>query len=160
MSLHNVRIPTREEILAATSRPLPRSIYFISAALAVIGTLVFLFGAFTGQDRVWHALLSNWLYFTTISSAGVVFVAVQRITTARSCWQITRFLDGYATFLAVAFILLVLILLPVHQHICPLRHEARPVPEERLWFHPTCFVLRYLVAFGLIPVLSVRNLHA
>mgnify|MGYP006201131969 CR=1 FL=1 len=40
-------------------------------------------GAVMGVDRVWQALLVNWLYFTTISSAGVMFVAVQRITTAR-----------------------------------------------------------------------------
>ncbi len=159
MSLHDVRIPTREEVLAATSRPLPRSIYLVSAALAVIGTLIFLFGAFTGQDRVWHALLSNWLYFTTVSSAGVVFVAVQRITTARWSRPVTRFLEGYVAFLPVAFILLILILLPGQDHIFPWTHEAPPVPEKRLWFDPTFFVLRNLVAFGLLTVLSVWYIY-
>ena len=83
MSHEHVHVPTREEILAGTSRPLPRSLYTLAIVLAAIGALVFIVGAFMGVDRVWQALLVNWLYFTTISSAGVMFVAVQRITTAR-----------------------------------------------------------------------------
>jgi hypothetical protein len=50
-------------------------------------------------------MLVNWLYFTLISSAGVVFVAVQRITTARWSRSIIRFLEGYVAFLPLAFIL-------------------------------------------------------
>ena len=155
MSLHHVRVPTRDEILAATSRPLPKSIYLVSAALAVVGTLVFLIGAFTGQDRVWHALLSNWLYFTTISSAGVAFVAVQRITTARWSRPIIRLLEGYVAFLPVAFVLLLLIVLPGQHHIFPWTHEAPPVPEKRFYYEPTFFVLRNLGTFTIITALSV-----
>ena len=159
MSLHQVRVPTREEVLAATSRPLPRSIYLISAVLAVVGALVFLIGAFTGQDRVWHALLSNWLYFTTVSTAGVTFVAVQRITTARWSRPVIRFLEGYVAFLPAAFILLLLILIPGRNHIFPWTHEAPPVPEKVLWFKPTFFVVRNLGVFGLLAVLGLWYIH-
>ena len=68
MSHEHIHVPTREEILAGTSRPLPRSLYTISLILAAIGAVVFIVGAFMGIDRVWQALLVNWLYFTTISS--------------------------------------------------------------------------------------------
>jgi hypothetical protein len=159
MSLHPIRVPTRDEVFAATARPLPKSLYLISAVFAVIGVLVFLFGAFTGQDRVWHALHVNWLYFTSISSAGVTFVAVQRITTARWSRPIIRLLEGYVAFLPVAFILLLVIVLPGQEHIFPWRHEAPPVPEKRLWFDPTFFVLRNVISFGLLTALSVWYIY-
>ena len=154
MSLHAVRVPTREEVLSATARPLPKSLYLVSAVLAAIGALVFLIGAFTGQQRVWHALLVNWLYFTTVSSAGVAFVAVQRITTARWSRPIIRLLEGYVAFLPAAFVLLVLIMIG-QGNIFPWTHEAPPVPEKVLWYNPTFFVVRNLVAFGLLTALSL-----
>ena len=80
MSHDHVHVPSREEILAGTSRPIPRWLRTLSIILGVVGLIVFVAGAVTGVDRVWQALLVNWLYFTTISSAGVMFVAVQRIT--------------------------------------------------------------------------------
>ena len=159
MSLHAVRVPTREEVLAATSRPLPRSIYLISAVLAALGALIFLIGALTGEERVWHALLSTWLFVTSVSSAGVAFVAVQRITTARWSRSVIRLLEGYVAFLPVAFILLLLILLPGQSHIFPWTHETPPVPEKQLWFDPTFFVVRNLVAFGLLTALSVWYIY-
>ena len=81
MSAHADLVPSREEILRATDRPLPRSLFVACLTLAAIGLLVFVIGAFTesGHDRVWQALHVNWLFFSVISQAGVVFVAVQRI---------------------------------------------------------------------------------
>ncbi len=155
MSLHEVHVPTREEVLAASARPLPRSVFLISAVLAAIGTLVFLFGAFTGQDRVWHAMLTNWLYFTTISSAGVAFVAAQRITTARWSRPIIRFMEGYVAFLPVAFVLLLLIVLVGKDHIFPWTHETPPSRERQIYLSPTFFTLRVLLTFALITLLSV-----
>ena len=111
MSHDHVHIPTREEILAGTSRPIPRALYTLAIVCAAIGVVVFIAGASMGVERVWQALLVNWLYFTTISSAGVMFVAVQRITTARWSRSVIRFLEGYVAFLPVAFILLILIFL-------------------------------------------------
>jgi hypothetical protein len=155
MSLHDVRVPTRDEVLAATSRPLPRSVFLISAVLAALGTLVFLFGAFTGEDRVWHAMLSNWLFFTSVSSAAVAFVAAQRITTARWSRPIIRFLEGYVAFLPVAVLLLLVILVPGQNHIFPWTHEAPPVAEKRFYLEPTFFVIRNLATFTIITLLSV-----
>ena len=83
MSAHESKAPTREDVLEGSERPVPRGLKIASIIFAVVGTLVFVIGAIIGNDRVWHALLFNWLYFSTISSAGVMFVAVQRITTAR-----------------------------------------------------------------------------
>jgi hypothetical protein len=158
VSHDHVHMPTREELLAGTSRPIPRSLRTISILLGVIGAVVFIAGAVMGVDRVWQALLVNWLYFTTISSAGVVFVAVQRITTARWSRSIIRFLEGYVAFLPVAFILLVLIFIGKN-HIFPWTHEELHVPEKVLYLNPMFLIPRSLIAFGIIMVLSVWYIY-
>lgn len=45
MSAHDNDVPTRDEIIRATDRPLPRTIFVACFALAIIGALVFIIGA-------------------------------------------------------------------------------------------------------------------
>ena len=67
MSLHPVRTPTRDEIVAAYTKPIPASLVTACLALAVIGTLAFVVGAFMDADRAWRAFHVNWLSFTALS---------------------------------------------------------------------------------------------
>src|SRR5687768_2804426 len=103
MSLHVAHVPTREEILAGTAKPISKKIKLASAALAAIGGLIFIVGAVMGEPRAWRALLVSWLYFTTISSAAIAFVAATRIVLARWSRPVIRLLEGYVAFLPVAF---------------------------------------------------------
>ena len=121
----------------------------VAYALAAIGVLVFLIGAFTesGHDRVWQAFHVNWIFFATISQAAVVFVAVQRITTARWSRPIVRFLEGYVAFLPIAFVLLIVDFLGA-KHIYPWATAAFAQPEKRFYLKPTFVVGRDLVLFG------------
>jgi hypothetical protein len=151
---HDAHVLTREEILAATDRPIGRGVRLASIIFALIGTAVFLFGAIQGENRAWQALHVNWLFFVSISQAAVVLVAVQRITTARWSRPVVRFLEGYVAFLPVAFLLLVLIFLGRH-HIFPWTHEAPPVPEKATWFDPSFLIGRDLAVFGILVLLSV-----
>ncbi len=158
MSLHEVHVPTREEILEGTSKPIPRTLKLVCAVLAAVGILVFLFGAVTGSERAWRSLLFNWLFFTTISSAGVMFVAVQRITTARWSRSIIRFLEGYVAFLPVAFILLLVIFLGTN-HIFPWAHEELHVHEKEIYLNPAFLITRSIFCFGVIAALSVWYIY-
>jgi hypothetical protein len=158
MSHEHIHVPTREEILAGTARPIPGSLRTLAIILGVIGAIVFIAGAVMGVDRVWQALLVNWLYFTTISSAGVMFVAVQRITTARWSRSIIRFLEGYVAFLPVAFLLLVLIFIGKNS-IFPWTHEELHVHEKEVYLNPLFLIPRSLIAFGIIMSLSVWYIY-
>ena len=151
---HDHHHPTREQIYAATDRPIPRTAGVVALVLTVIGVAVFLWGVWQGESRAWQALHFNWLFFTTISQAAVVFVAVQRITTARWSRPVVRFLEGYVAFLPVAFVLLVLIMAG-RGHIFPWTHEAPPAHEKALWFDATAFVARNLILFAIISALSL-----
>src|ERR1041384_5347891 len=114
---HDAHALNRDEVLVGIDRPTPPLLTTVSLVAAGIGLLVFLIGLFIQPDRVWQALYTNWLYFATISSAGVMIVAVQRITTARWSRSIIRFLEGYVAFMPVAFLLLLVILLFGSHHV-------------------------------------------
>ena len=156
MSAHDNMVPPRDEIVRATERPLPRSLFVASLALAAIGALVFIIGAFTdsGHDRVWLAFHVNWMFFATISQAGVIFVAVQRITTARWSRPIVRFLEGYVAFLPIAFLLLIVDFLGA-KHIYPWAMHEMAQPEKRLYLDPYFLIPRDLILFGGLAWMSI-----
>jgi hypothetical protein len=127
--------------------------------LAAIGALVFIIGLFVQPDRAWQALFTNWLYFASVSSAGVMFVAVQRITTARWSRPIIRFLEGYVAFLPVAFVLLLLILLFGRHHVLWWTTRTPEVREKALYLGPAFFYPRVILIFLAITALSLRYVY-
>ena len=143
-----------QEIVAATDRPLPRSLMLASAALAALGALVFVIGAATGESRAWQALHFNWLFFASVSQAAVVIVAVQRITTARWSRPILRMLEGYVAFLPVALLLLGLIFAGM-EHIFPWTHETPSAEEKQTYLDATGLVTRDLVMFMILTAISL-----
>ena len=155
MSLHHAPVLTREDILRSTDRPIPKGLKTASLVLAAVGLVAFVAGLFLAPERMWRAFHFNWIFFATISSAAVMFVAVQRITTARWSRPIIRTLEGYVAFLPVAFVLLVLSLTVGASHIFPWTHETPPVEVKVFYLDHGFVTLRSLVAFGLITLLSV-----
>ncbi len=159
MSAHSAPVPTRAELVAAYSKPLPKSITTACVVFAVIGLLAFVAGLFLAPDRAWRAYHFNWLYFTVLSSAGVMFVAVQRITTARWSRPIIRFMEGYVAFLPLALVLLIVSVLLGKGHIFPWTHEVPPVPEKVTWFNAGFLTARVLLSFVVITALSVWYIY-
>ena len=160
MSVHaDAHIFTREEIIAGTQTPIARWVKMSCAVLAIIGTLTFIFGAFVGADRAWQAVHFNWLFFTTVSSAGVAIVAVQRITTARWSRPVVRFMEGYVAFLPVAFVILCLTLFFGRDHIFPWTHQPLMIEEKRQYLSIPFFITRDLVLFGIQTVLSLWYIY-
>jgi hypothetical protein len=122
--------------------------------LAIIGAVVFIAGAFLAPDRAWSAFHANWLFWASLSHAGVVFVAVQRITTARWSRAVIRFMEAYVAFLPVAFLFLLLTLFVGRSHVFPWMHEAYPVPEKATYYNGTFLTIRDIVIFGLMTLMG------
>ena len=160
MSLHPVHVPTPEEVIAASSRPIPARFKTASIALAALGAVVFVVGLFMAPDRIWPAFHFNWLFFSVMSTAGVVFVAVQRITTARWSRGIIRLMEGYVAFLPVAFILLLVILFAGKGHIFWWTHEAAPVHEKATYFSAPFLISRDILIFGLLCALAIWYIYS
>src|SRR5437763_1114652 len=114
-----------------------------------IGALIFLIGLFVAPDRAWRAFHANWLFFAALSQAGVTFVAVQRVTTARWSRQVIRFVEGYVAFLPVAFVFLLLTLLVGRNHVFWWTHDAFPSAEKVTYFNSSLIIIRDIVIFGL-----------
>jgi hypothetical protein len=159
VSLHPPRVPTREEVVAASSRPVPASLKLAMLVLAGIGAIAFIAGIFLAPDRAWRAFHFNWLFWATLSVAGCVFVAVQRITTARWSREVIRLMEGYVAFLPIALVFLALSLLVGRGHIFPWTHEAYPVPEKATYFNATFLIVRDLAIFTLLTVLGVWYMY-
>jgi hypothetical protein len=159
VSLHPVRVPTPDEVIAASSRPIPARLKTASIALAALGAVVFIVGLFLAPDRIWPAFHFNWLFFSVLSTAGVVFVAVQRITTARWSRGVIRFMEGYVAFLPVAFLLLLVILFAGKGHIFWWTHEAAPVHEKATYFSAPFLITRDILVFGLLCALAIWYIY-
>ena len=159
MSLHHAHVPPRDELVATYSKPLPKALSSLALVLAVLGAVVFIVGLLVAPDRAWRAYHVNWLYFTVLSSAGVMFVAVQRITTARWSRPIVRLLEGYVAFLPAAFVLLLLSVFLGKGYIFNWTHEHPPVAEKVIYFNGAFLTARVLIAFGLLTLLSLWYIY-
>ncbi len=155
MSLHPVRVPTRDELVRTYSKDVPKGLTMALMGMAVIGWLGFVAGVFMDADRAWRAYHFNWLFFTVLSSAGCMFVAVQRITTARWSRAIIRFQEGFVAFLPVALLLLIISFIAGKGHIFPWTHEAPPVAEKVVWYNPMFLMSRDVIALTVITALSI-----
>ena len=155
MSAHSAPPPSRQEVIAVMQRPVSRTLARASLALAAIGAVVFIAGIFLAPDRAWQALHFNWLFFTSTSSAAVMFAAAQRITTARWSRPVIRFSEAFVAFLPVALIILLLEVLVGGRHIFPSFRATPSVHEKAIWLAPGFFTARVLGVFLVITLLSV-----
>jgi hypothetical protein len=159
MTAHDAHIPTRDEVVAGLDRPTPAGLKTFSLIIAAVGLAVFVVGLLVSPARVWQSLLVNWLYFTSISSAGVMFVAVQRITTARWSRPIIRFLEGYVAFLPISFILLLLILFVGRHHVFWWSNTAPTIREKAIYLNPPFYFTRVILISLIITSLSLWYIY-
>ena len=137
MSAHDHTAPSRDALVRLIqARPVSPGLKKFALLLAVIGFAIFLIGAVLGNPRAWQAYHVSWLFFTIISSAGIMLAAVQRITTARWSRSVVRFVEGYAAFLPLAFILLLPTLFIARGHVFPWYDHPPTQPEKALWLNP------------------------
>ena len=151
---HAAGFPSRQEIAALMTRPVAPRLKQVSLLLAILGVVIFIVGAATGQERAWQAWHVNWLFFTVIASAGVMLSAVQRITTARWSRAVIRLTEAQVAFLPVALVML-LVSVVGKAHIFHWVHEPPTQPEKALWLEPTFWSVRVVVVFAIITWLSV-----
>ncbi len=156
MSQH-YHYPTRGDFARRlVDKPFPQRLKTICMVLALVGLATFIGGAVIGQERAWHALHFNWLYFTVISTAGTAFAAVQRIVTGRWSRPIIRFTEGFVAFVPVAFVILLVILLFGREHIFTWAgREAIAIQEKAFYLAPGFFIARGIAIFGLITLLQL-----
>jgi hypothetical protein len=73
---HHYSPPRAELIGAMQGKTMPALAKKGGLVVGALGMILFVIGAATGEARAWQAFLVNWLFFTTIASAAVMFAAV------------------------------------------------------------------------------------
>ena len=148
--------PSRERVIAAGATPLPSWVRPVSLAAFGLGLAIFLAGAIAGSDRAWHAFHVNWLFFTTISSAAVTFVAAQRITTARWSRAVIRFSEGFVAFLPLALLGLVVMVVFGRGHVYPWWNSLAELPHEKqVYLGHRFFAARSVLVFAALAALQL-----
>jgi len=158
MSGHETAAPSRERVLSAIDKPIPALIKQAFLAMFVAGFAVFTYGVLRGNGRAWQAFHVNWLFFTTIASAAVMFVAVQRITTARWSRSIIRIMEGFVAFLPFAFVCLLLMVFVGNKYVYTwwnLPGTGELAHEKNLYFGHAFFWGRSIGVMGLLVILQV-----
>ena len=151
--------PPREQLVAVLrTKTMPDALKKGGLIVGVLGMILFAVGAATGEARAWQAFLMNWLFFTTIASAAVMFAAVQRIVTARWSRGVLRFLEGFVAFLPIAAVGLLVIVFGGKDHIYPwwnLVGTGELIAEKETYVYHGFFYARNVVIFAALLALQI-----
>lgn len=130
MSAHALR----DEVLTRLERPLPPLLRPALFLLALVGVAAFI-GMATGAGaaRAWRIYHVNWLFWSGLSQAGVIFAASQIITGARWSHPIRRMAEASAAFLPVSFVLFLVLWLGRADVFPWIRHPVVDPPVKAFW---------------------------
>lgn len=145
---------SREAVLAKLDRPLPPVLRLSVTLFALIGAVGFAILLLAGQaQRAWTAYLVNWLFWTGLSVAGVLFHAVTNVAKGRWSAPLVRIAEGTVAFLPVSFVLFLLLWFGKAQLWS---WVAQPIHEPQVkafWLQPGFMFARdaaaLLILFGL-----------
>lgn len=135
-----------------------------------VGVLVFLTGlSGPNPSRIWTAFLTNYIYWTGIAQAAVVFSAVRQVTGAQWGKPVHRIAQSFVAFLPVSYILLFVLGFGRNELFEWVRH---PIPEKSAWLNVPFFFARegvilailfgfslYFVVLSLQPDLKIAVAH-
>ncbi|MGD8867184.1 MAG: hypothetical protein PVI01_06130 [Gemmatimonadales bacterium] len=105
--------------------------------LIVLGTIGFVAGLALAPQRAWQAYLVNFLFFSGLATAGVIFGAVMQV--AKGHWGKTmhRIPQGFGAFLPLSYALFLILFFGRNRIFPwignPVNNEGHPLPA--LWFN-------------------------
>jgi len=147
----------RDDILA--KRPLiPSWSIYLFLIIAVVG-----FGTFaykisgSNPENAWEIFLINFLFWTGIAQAGIIFSCILRITNARWARPLLRISEGLSAFLPISFVLL-LIVFAGKDYILPYATEHYHHPKD-VWLNMTFVIARNVIGFIILLILSAFYLY-
>jgi Ni/Fe-hydrogenase subunit HybB-like protein len=145
----------REEVLFKKTVRVPSWLTAILLLLVVGGVLSFAIGsAGAHSDEVWQIYLVNFVFWTGVAQAGVVFSCALRIARGRWGTPVMRVAEGFSAFLPVSFLLLVVLLLG-RKSILP--YATLDYHHKEAWLNTPFLVGRHVV--GLLILFSLSLLY-
>lgn len=143
-------------IIAATPTRLPRRLVGSLSVLIGVGLIALIIGA-TGEHalRTWQIFLVNFLIWSGISLAGVVFAAILYVTDGRWAGPIRRLAESMGAFLPISYVAFLIFCIG-GQSVLPWTHQVVASPGKAAWLEPRFLLWRdamaLMVLFGLSGV--------
>lgn len=159
---HSEASPISEsDILSRVPGQISSRLRFALGALIALGTLGFIAALAMAPQRAWQAYLVNFLFFSGLAAAGVIFGAAMQI--AKGHWGKTmhRIPQGFGAFLPVSYVLF-LILFFGRARIFPwidhaVNSEGHPLPA--LWFTTSGLFARGALFLAVLYTLSLAFMY-
>ena len=148
----------RDEILS--KRPeLPKLLLGVFVLLVVLGIITLIKGA-TGPNprEAWQIYLVNFIFWTGVAFAGIVFSCALRITSGRWGRPLLRISEGLGSFVPVSFILLLILLFIGKDSVLPYATEHYHHPRD-IWLNMSFVAARNIIGFLLLSTLSFIYLY-
>ena len=144
----------RETILRKLERPIPSWARPLFGACTVLGAVIFVVLAMKADpNRAWRVYHLNWLYWTGLAQAGVLFGAVTTVAKGRWATPLRRMAEASVAFLPIAFVLFLVSWLGRGEIFPWVRHPITDVPVKAFWLRDWFVYLRdgaaMLVLFGM-----------
>ena len=138
----------------------PASLKTVCVALIVLGIAAFAFTFMQDKDRAWHAYLAGYFYVFVLTIGGLFLSAIHHISKAGWSVNVRRFSEALSSFLPVAFVLGLVLLLGGHS-LYEWMDKAEVAKDELLqhksgYLNTTFFVIRLLLFFGMWMLFKVK----
>lgn len=148
-------VVTRAELAKKARRAPVRTFNTLGGVAAVVGAATFLWALAGGRaDRAWQAYHTNFVFWTVVAQALVVFAATQKLAKGHWAGLMIRFAEAAVAFQFVAIVLFVGLFLG-RFHLFGWLHDA-PRPDLGPWFTTKFFFARNGLILVLLAWLSWR----
>lgn len=144
---------THVEIRNPGSMTFSPNVKKVLTIFALLGIISIITGILTQPARAWPNFLLNYFYFLALGLFGAFFVALQHITNAYWSVTVRRFAEGLMSYLPIAFILGLVLLLGSHHLYEWTHHEV--VENDHLlhlkapYLNMKFFVVRLVLFFAI-----------
>ncbi len=147
----------REEILAKRS-DIPSWLIIVFLLIAVLGFGTFIAQAM-GSDpaNAWRIFLVNFLFWTGVAQAGIIFSCILRVTDARWARPLLRMSEGLGSFTPIAFILLIVVFVG-QDYLLPYATEHYHHPKD-VWLNMKFVMGRDIIGYAILLVISMAYLY-
>lgn len=126
-----------------------RTLYSV---LIFVGVVLVALGFYKDATRTWHGYLAGFMYFTNLALGGLFFAAIQHVSKAGWSVTVRRIAEGFTSFLPVAVVGAVGLLLGSKQLYIWLDPEVVKsdsiIQAKSAYLNSTFFIVRLVVFFG------------
>lgn len=128
---------SESDILSRVPGTLTHRLSITLGLLAGLGFIGFVAGLFVAPQRVWQAYLINFLFFSGLAAAGVLFGAVMQIAKGHWGKSMHRIGQGFGAFLPASYLLFLIFYFGRNQIFPwianPVNSDGHPLPTA--WFN-------------------------